>query len=91
MVEATGGSGAQEIDTSNPLGILKQGHVDHDARVHFDEHEIAEYDKQRGQCMKIDDPKTPVHEEDEDSDSQQAQKDEVEELDPELKEHLDEA
>ena len=29
--------------------------------MHFDEVEIAEYDKTRGQCMKIDDPKTPYH------------------------------
>ena len=30
--------------------------------VHFDEQELFEYDKTRGQCMKIDDPKTPYHE-----------------------------
>lgn len=34
-------------------------------RAHFDEAEISEYDKQRGQCMKIDDPKTPWEDYDE--------------------------
>lgn len=28
----------------------------------FNEEEIAAYDSTRGQCMKIDDPKTPFHE-----------------------------
>ena len=33
-------------------------------RAHFNEEEITEYDKLRGQCMKIDDPKTPFEDED---------------------------
>ena len=33
-----------------------------DAHVHFDEVEIAEYDKTRGQHVKITDPKTPYAE-----------------------------
>ena len=39
--------------------------ADPNARVTFDEYELAEYDKTRGQCMKIDDPKTPYEEEQE--------------------------
>ena len=34
-------------------------------RAHFDEDELNEYDKQRGKCMKIDDPKTPFHDDSE--------------------------
>ena len=30
-------------------------------RAHFDDTELNEYDKTRGQKMKIDDPKTPYH------------------------------
>lgn len=33
-------------------------------RAHFDEFELTEYDKTRGQCMKIDDPKTPYCDDD---------------------------
>lgn len=38
-------------------------------RAHFNEEEISEYDKQRGQCMKIDDPKTPWEHYDEEHDA----------------------
>jgi len=31
--------------------------------AHFDDAELEEYDKTRGQKMKITDPKTPYHEE----------------------------
>ena len=90
MVEAKGAdSGTKQIDTDQPHGILKHGHIDHDAHVHFDEHEIAEYDKQRGQTMKIDDPKTPYNDEsmsDDDKDDADEQ-----EMDPTIKAHLDEA
>lgn len=34
----------------------------------FDEEEIAAYDATRGQCMPIDDPKTPFHEQESDED-----------------------
>lgn len=33
-------------------------------RAHFDEQELTEYDKTRGQKMVIDDPKTPWEDED---------------------------
>ena len=90
MVEAKGGdSDTKQIDTDQPHGILKHGHVDHDAHVHFDEHEIAEYDKTRGQTMKIDDPKTPFYE-DSNSDNDKDEEDE-QEMDPTIKAHLDEA
>ena len=52
---------SKQIDTSQPQGILKHTQENHEAHVHFNEQEIAEYDKQRGQCMKIDDPKTPYN------------------------------
>ena len=32
-------------------------------RAHFDEDELNEYDKLRGRCVKIDDPKTPWEDE----------------------------
>ena len=38
-------------------------------RAHFDEDELNEYDKTRGRCMKIDDPKTPYCEDQSDDDS----------------------
>ena len=51
-------------------GIIKTTHQeDSEKHAHFNEVEIAEYDKQRGQCMKIDDPKTPYHDEDLEEDS----------------------
>ena len=51
----------------------------------FDEEEIAAYDATRGQCMPIDDPKTPFHEQESDEDmNQDAEADNEEPLDPEL-------
>ena len=35
-------------------------------RAHFDEDELNEYDKTRGQKIKIDEPKTPYHDDDPD-------------------------
>ena len=58
----------------------------------FDEEEIAAYDATRGQCMPIDDPKTPFHEQESDEDmNQDAEAENEEPLDPELKSHLDKA
>lgn len=66
MVEPTESRQAQESD-SQPHGILKNAHEGQPrSHVHFDEAEIAAYDAQRGQCMPINDPKTPFHEEDSD-------------------------
>ena len=48
-------------------------------RVKFDEEEIAAYDLTRGQCMPINDPKTPFHEENSDEEmTNEAQEAEVE-------------
>ena len=44
-------------------GILKKG-GGKKKKVTFNEKEIEEYDKQRGQKMKIDEPKTPFEFED---------------------------
>jgi len=63
MVEATGAN--QGRDEAH--GILKNAHEGGNRRnVQFDEQEIAAYDLTRGQCMPIDDPKTPFHEENSD-------------------------
>ena len=62
MVEST-----QNVSqTTDAHGILKNAtEASQKAQgVHFDEQELFEYDKTRGQCQKIDDPKTPYHEED---------------------------
>lgn len=58
--------------------------------MQFDEVEIAAYDAQRGQCMPIDDPKTPFHEEELADEDMREAEDEVE-IDPELAAHLNEA
>ena len=58
---------------ANPPSQQQTGDQD-DAQVqaparkhaHFDEEEIAAYDLTRGQCMPIDDPKTPFAEEESD-------------------------
>ena len=58
----------------------------------FDEEEIAAYDATRGQCMPINDPKTPFHEQESDEDMNQEGAGEPEEpIDPELQSHLDKA
>ena len=92
MVEATGGSGSSKmIDTDQPSGILKHGEDfdEKDRHAHFDEHELAEYDKTRGQTMKIDDPKTPFNddsqEEDDDYDPETAK------VEPQIQESLEAA
>lgn len=53
---------------SKPRSILKRSSIalpnqpDHNKNANFNEQELAEYDKTRGQKMKIDEPKTPYHE-----------------------------
>lgn len=59
-------------------------------KAHFDEEELSEYDKTRGQCMKIDDPKTPW-EDDEDQSADIEMTNEMEESDPIIDGHLEEA
>ena len=72
-------------------GILKHTHEGAQTRhVQFDEVEIAAYDAQRGQCMPIDDPKTPFHEENHSDEDMKEGEEEVE-IDPELAAHLNEA
>ena len=47
-------------ETNSKKGILKNKGSDiHRSKVTFDEAELAEFDLQRGQRMKIDEPKTP--------------------------------
>ena len=75
-------------------GILKNAHEGGGPKhAHFDEAEIAAHDATRGQCMKIDDPKTPFHEEESDDEDMGAagagNNEEV--VDPELDAHLAEA
>ena len=72
--------------------ILKNqlGATGEDNHVHFDEVEIAEYDKTRGQCMKIDDPKTPYHDSSEDEEMTKELAP-GEDADPETLKHLEEA
>jgi catalase len=57
----------------------------------FDEAEIAAYDETRGQCMPINDPKTPFHEENSDEEMGNDVLEEEGQIDPEVKQHLDEA
>ena len=78
---------------ANPQGILNnadeaQQPVRH---VQFDEEEIAAYDAQRGQCMQINDPKTPFHEENSDDEMNAEADAEHEPVEPELAAHLEEA
>ena len=93
MVESTQGNakGAQEEQDGSVSGILKNVHEAGGGKgVHFDEIEIAEYDKTRGQCMKIDDPKTPYHEYSDDD--EMTNENGVETVvDPVVLEHLQEA
>jgi len=88
MVDANANSSEHQ---SRPHGILKNAHEGVPIRhVMFDEEEIAAYDSTRGNCMPIDDPKTPFHEQE--SDEEMAQEaaalgDEAE-FDPEVAQHL---
>ena len=78
-------------DGKNAQPILKVQQEESGANhVHFDEVEIAEYDKTRGQCMKIDDPKTPYHDS---SDDEEMTKELApgEDADPETLQQLEEA
>lgn len=59
--------------------------------VHFDEVEIAEYDKTRGQCQKIDDPKTPYHAESSEDEEMTKELAPGDDADPETLKHLEEA
>eukprot|EP00828_Plagiopyla_frontata_P025769 TRINITY_DN3309_c0_g1_i6.p3 TRINITY_DN3309_c0_g1~~TRINITY_DN3309_c0_g1_i6.p3 ORF type:complete len:139 (+),score=50.27 TRINITY_DN3309_c0_g1_i6:92-508(+) len=45
-------------------GILKKTHdnIEKAAELKWDEKGIAEYDKERGKCMKVSEPKTPYNE-----------------------------
>ncbi len=64
MVEQKANSSSEQ-----PHGILKNAHENEASRhVMFDEEEIAAYDATRGQCMPINDPKTPFHEQESDED-----------------------
>ena len=83
-----------EANQASNGGILKNAHEGGARHVQFDEEEIAAYDAQRGQCMPINDPKTPFHEENSDEDMEpgaDGQAAEDEEIDPELAQHLAEA
>jgi hypothetical protein len=56
--------------------------------AHFNDSELDEYDKSRGQKMKITDPKTPYHEDEEEAASNEASCCLVESEDIEIIEHL---
>lgn len=56
--------------------------------AHFCDAELDEYDKSRGQKMKITDPKTPYHEDEEEPYLNEASSDVVESEDVEIMEHL---
>jgi len=58
-------------------------------RAHFDEQEITEYDKTRGQKMVIDDPKTPWEDDEPSADIEMTN--EQDDLDPMIEKHLEEA
>ena len=60
-------------------------------RAHFDEDELNEYDKQRGKCMKIDDPKTPFEDEDPYEAVANDEENKPEDNDPIVEAHLREA
>jgi len=87
MVEPTAASEHQ--------GILKHTSETEEPKrgVQFDEAEIAAYDAQRGQCMPINDPKTPFHEQesDEEMNNEVVAADDDDEDDPEVVQHLREA
>lgn len=96
MVEANKqpSSAVDDTDNGNVAGILKNAHEGGGQRnVMFDEAEIAAHDATRGQCMPIDDPKTPFHESesDEDDEATGGKNAEAEPVDPELEAHLAEA
>ena len=92
MVEASNNVNPDSGEEAH--GILKNAHEGGGPKhAHFDEAEIAAYDATRGQCMKIDDPKTPFHEEESDDEEMGATgaDNNVEVVDPELDAHLAEA
>ena len=70
------------VDTNKPRD---QRHA------HFDEDELNEYDKQRGKCMKIDDPKTPFEDEDPYEAVANDEENKPEDNDPIVEAHLREA
>ena len=93
MVESTqsNAKGGQE-EGEGVHGILKNVHEAGGGKgVRFDEQEIAAYDKTRGQCQKIDDPKTPYHEYEDDEMTNENAGGEDAVVDPEVLEHLQEA
>jgi hypothetical protein len=59
--------------------------------AHFNEDELNDYDKTRGQKTKIDEPKTPYHDEDPDGSVDHEMTNVQEEIDVEVEGHLEEA
>lgn len=60
-------------------------------RAHFNEDELNDYDKTRGQKQKIDEPKTPYADEDPDQLADHEMTNEQEDIDEEVEHHLEEA
>ena len=59
--------------------------------AHFNEDELNDYDKTRGQKTKIEEPKTPYHDEDPDGSIDHEMTNEQDEIDVEVEGHLEEA
>ena len=60
-------------------------------RAHFNEDEINDYDKTRGQKQKIDEPKTPFADDEPEELEDHEMTNEQEEIDVEVEHHLEEA
>lgn len=94
MVESTQNKSNASAKNVHPI-LKEQPGTEHGAgaenHVHFDEVEIAEYDKTRGQCQKIDDPKTPYHAESSEDEEMTKELAPGDDADPETLQHLEEA